>query len=43
VVQEVIVDILFEGMWLASIVEHSDDAIRMNLHGIVTSWDKASG
>jgi hypothetical protein len=29
-------------MWLASIVEHSDDVIRKNLHGIITSWDKGA-
>jgi PAS domain S-box-containing protein len=42
-IQEVDVDALFERMWLASIVEHHDDAIiRKNLHGIITSRNKGT-
>jgi PAS domain S-box-containing protein len=42
-IQEVDVDALFERMWLASIVEHHDDAIiSKNLHGIITSRNKGA-
>jgi PAS domain S-box-containing protein len=37
------VDVLFERMWLASIVESSDDAIvSKNVNGIIMSWNKSA-
>jgi PAS domain S-box-containing protein len=43
IVREANVDALFERMWLASIVEFSDDAIiSKNLDSIITSWNKGA-
>src|SRR5215467_152755 len=43
IVRESNVDALFERMWLASIVEFSEDAIvSKNLDGIITSWNKGA-
>jgi PAS domain S-box-containing protein len=43
ILKEANVDALFERMWLASIVECSDDAIiSKNLYGIITSWNKGA-
>jgi PAS domain S-box-containing protein len=43
IVQEADVDALFERMWLASIVEFSDDAIiSKNLDSIITSWNNGA-
>jgi PAS domain S-box-containing protein len=43
IVREADVDALFERMWLASIVEFSDDAIiSKNLDSIITSWNKGA-
>jgi PAS domain S-box-containing protein len=43
IVREANVDALFERMWLASIVEFSDDAIiSKNLDSIMTSWNKGA-
>ena len=43
IVREANADALFERMWLASIVEFSDDAIiSKNLDGIITSWNKGA-
>jgi PAS domain S-box-containing protein len=43
IVREADVDVLFERMWLASIVEFSDDAIiSKNLDSIMASWNKGA-
>ena len=43
IVREANADALFERMWLASIVEFSDDAIiSKNLDGIITSWNRGA-
>jgi PAS domain S-box-containing protein len=43
IVREANVDALFERMWLASIVEFSEDAIiSKNIDGIITSWNKGA-
>jgi PAS domain-containing protein len=43
IIQEGDVNALFERMWLASIVEFSDDAIiSRNVDGIILSWNKGA-
>jgi PAS domain S-box-containing protein len=43
ILQDANVDALFERMWLASIVEFSDDAIiSRNVDGIILSWNKGA-